>query len=236
MTAANLAPVPFRMPILAIDTALEACSVAIATATGLVMTRSETIGRGHAERLFGMVADMLAEADTTIDAIDRFVVTIGPGSFTGIRVGIAAVRGFALVTGRPSVGVSTLAAHAAVARRNGRGHPVLAALPAKGDEVFAQLFAADGATRSEPAALSAGDAARLAIHNGADVAGAGADAIAAVWPSMHQPFIVHRLSSPDIAAVLDLGAIAPADAGPPRPLYIRPPDAIPASNFAVARR
>src|SRR5215207_11035135 len=106
---------PAPRTILALDTSLEDCAVAIAAGGRVTLVR-ETIGRGHAERLFGMVEAALAEAGLRLADIDRFAVTVGPGSFTGIRVGVAAARGFALATGKPAVGISTLAAHAAAAR------------------------------------------------------------------------------------------------------------------------
>jgi tRNA threonylcarbamoyl adenosine modification protein YeaZ len=114
------------MRILAIDTSLEACAVGIdqddLTAAAVIL--SETIGRGHAERLFGMITAALLEAHVTLADIERFAVTVGPGSFTGIRVGIAAVRGFALATKKPAIGISNLAVHAESARAAAGGRPI----------------------------------------------------------------------------------------------------------------
>lgn len=221
--------------ILAIDTSLEDCAVAIAAGSRVAIVR-ETIGRGHAERLFGMVEAALAEAGLRLGDIDRFAVTTGPGSFTGIRVGVAAARGFALATGRPAFGISTLAAHAAEARAMAGRVSVLAVLPAKGGEAFAQLFLADGSSAGLPEAAQHAALAILAFDAGAVLAGAGADAVAAAWPSFPAPEIVHCRSAPDIRTVLDLASFAGPEASPPRPLYIRPPDAAPATGFAVARR
>ena len=104
------------MNLLAIDTALEACSVGVAVDGGSPVFVSETIGRGHAERLFGMISAAMEQAGIGYAALDRIAVTIGPGSFTGIRVGIAAARGLALVTGCPVAGIGTLAVLAESAR------------------------------------------------------------------------------------------------------------------------
>ena len=220
------------MNILAVDTALDACSVGIAQGDpARLVKRSEIVSRGHAERVFGMIDEALAEAGIAIGDIDRFAATVGPGSFTGIRVGIAAVRGFALVTAKPAIGVTTLAAHAETARAEAGSRPILAALPAKGGEVFAQLFDAEGGALSDPDVGPPERFAALALEAGAALAGAGADVVATAVPGLP---VIHRQSAPDIAAVLRLAAEAePAEA--PRPLYIKPPDAIPA-RAAIARR
>lgn len=215
------------MPILAVDTALEACAAGVARPGGETVVRSEIIGRGHAERIFGLIAEVLAEAGLSIAAIDRFAVTVGPGSFTGIRVGIAAVRGFALATGKPAIGFSTLAVHAASARLTNGDRPVMAALSAKGGEVFAQLFDGRGAPLTEPSVGEPASFVAAALSAGATLAGSGADAIAAAVAGTGLP-IAHRASAPDMRALLLLASEA-ANVGmsPPRPLYIRPPDAVP---------
>lgn len=222
------------MRVLAIDTSLEACAVGIAAGDGARVLRSEIIGRGHAERVFGMVAEALDAAGMTLPDVDRFAVTVGPGSFTGIRVGIAAARGFALATGKPAIGLSTLAVHAATARTAVGDVPVLAALPGKGGDVFAQLFAADGAPAAPagngPAARFA-EAARVA---GAVLAGAGADAVAAAGAAMPRA-IVHHASAPDLATILALALAAVPTGEPPRPLYLRAPDATPAAPALPVR-
>jgi tRNA threonylcarbamoyl adenosine modification protein YeaZ len=221
------------MNLLAIDTALEACSVGVAVDGGSPVLVSETIGRGHAERLFGMITAAMEEAGIGFAALDRLAVTVGPGSFTGIRVGIAAARGLALVTGCPVVGIGTLAVIAESARAAAGPVPVMAVLDARRDEVYAQAFAADGSPLSEPTAGPAADvAARLGA--GMVLAGSGAPLVAAAMAS--PPAIIHGAAAPDIAALVRLGVAAPPPAGPPRPLYLRPPDAKPQAAAALARR
>jgi len=217
------------MIVLAVDTALEACSVAIGRPRTAAVIRGEVIGRGHGERLFGMIAGAMAEAAIAFADIDRFAVTVGPGSFTGIRVGIAAVRGFALVTRKPAVGISTLAVHAAAARAMGAAGPVLALLDARAGEVYLQLFDAAGNPATEPEAATVERAAELA--SGASLAGSGAPAVAAL---AGRP-IIHQHSAPDPATLLALAMTNPPD-GAPRPLYLRPPDAAPAKAPAIPRR
>jgi tRNA threonylcarbamoyl adenosine modification protein YeaZ len=217
------------MIVLAIDTALEACSVAIGRDGAPPVIRSEVIGRGHGERLFGMIADAMAEAGIAFTGIDRFGVTVGPGSFTGIRVGIAAVRGFALVTRKPAVGISTLAVHGAKARELGATGPVLALLDSRAGGVYLQRFEAIGGHAGEPEAATLERAAALA--SGASLAGSGAPAVGAI---SGRP-VVHDHSAPDPATLLALVSAAIPD-GAPRPLYLRPPDATPAKAAAIPRR
>src|SRR5690348_17280086 len=99
------------MRLLAIDTALAACSVAVFdTGGGIVASESQSMTRGHAEALMPMVARVMAKAAAKFDTIDRIAVTVGPGSFTGLRVGVSAARGLALAAGKPAVGVATTTA------------------------------------------------------------------------------------------------------------------------------
>jgi tRNA threonylcarbamoyladenosine biosynthesis protein TsaB len=220
------------MKFLAIDTALEACSVAVLRDGAGAVTFSEIIGRGHAERLFGMVDAAMREAGLAFPELDRIAVTVGPGSFTGLRVGIAAARGFALATGRPAIGVGTLDAHAFSARETAGAVPVLALLDAHRDEIYGQRFHADG-TADGPAEVAAADHFAARLRPGDILAGSGSDLVAA--HARQAAEIVHRMSAPDIRAVGALGREATPD-GAPRPLYLRPPDAKPQAAKAVARR
>lgn len=216
--------------LLAIDTALENCSVALA-AGGQVLTRVKTIGRGHAEILMGEIAALFEEANHRPESLDRIVVTVGPGSFTGLRVGIAAARGLALVRRLPVVGVSTLAVHAERALAcSGRVRPVLALLPARGDELFGAVYAPDGALLSLAAPRPASVFAEEAVRCGYDVAGAGAALLGDGFTPLH------RDSAPDIATLLDLGGRLDPETHPPRPLYGKPPDAAPQAGARIARQ
>src|SRR5438105_4638346 len=103
------------MRVLAIDTALDACSVAVLDTQRAAITASETreMVRGHAEALMPMIARVMDRAATEFADLDRIAVTVGPGSFTGLRVGIAAARGIALAAAKPAVGLTTLSGFAA---------------------------------------------------------------------------------------------------------------------------
>lgn len=222
------------MRLLAIDTSLEACAVGIAAGDAAFVLRSEIIGRGHAERLFSMIAEALDAAGMTIADVDRFAVTVGPGSFTGIRVGIAAVRGFALATGKPAIGISTLAIHAAAARDMVGPLSVLAVLPGKGGDVFAQLFAADGTPATPAGNGPAAGFAQAAASVSAVLAGAGADDVLAAGAGAAR--VVHRASVPDLATFMRHALATEPTGEPPRPLYLRAPDAAPAPPPIAMRR
>jgi tRNA threonylcarbamoyl adenosine modification protein YeaZ len=224
------------MRLLAIDTALEACSVGVsADDAHPPVTISEIIGRGHAERLLGMVGEALAEAGLNAADLDRIAVTIGPGSFTGLRVGIAAARGLALVTGCPAVGIGTLAVLAEHARSLAGARPVLAVLDARRGEVYAQSFDRHGEPLGPPEVATAALIAER-VDQKTLIAGAGADQLLAELGSFDEARVVHRDAAPDIAALLRLGRHASVPALPPRPLYLRPPDAKPQAAFAVSRQ
>src|SRR6266702_3656731 len=116
------------MRILAIDTALEACSVAVFDTEGSSRARSRSLpmARGHAEALMPLIATVMSDARTEFDELDRIAVTVGPGSFTGLRVGVAAARGIALAAGKPVVGLTTLSAIAAPFFEADESRPLLA--------------------------------------------------------------------------------------------------------------
>jgi len=218
------------MNLMAIDTALENCSVGL-VAGERTIARVRTIGRGHAEILMGEIAALFTEAGIRPDALDRIVVSVGPGSFTGLRVGIAAARGLALVHHLPVVGLSTLAAHAYRASRLATdGRPILALLPGRGGEAFGQLFSADGAPLEAPSSRPASEFAARATAGGLAVAGAGAALLGEGFTPLHLD------SAPAIETLLTLGAVLDPTDHPPKPLYIKPPDAVPQAGARIARR
>jgi len=214
------------MIVLAIDTAGVDCAAAVFDSdSGKLLGRvSETIGRGHAERLMAMIDEALTSASLTLAHVSRIGVTVGPGSFTGIRVGVAAARGLALALGVECVGVSTLEVLAQTTSETDK--PVLAAINAHRDEVYAQSFEA-GIPIGEPLLLELDDyLARAAIPGTVLVGSASslaADRNAETGPDHYPIEIVARIS-----------ATAKAQ-GKPKPLYLRGPDAKPQTGFAVSR-
>lgn len=218
------------MIVLAIDTAGADCAAALYESDGdiVLATVVETIGRGHAERLMAVIDEALAAARLSLQDVGRIAVTIGPGSFTGIRVGVAAARGFALALGVEATGVSTLAVLAQQHLEKFPGRPVIAAMDAKRSEIYAQAFGSDGLPLGEAAAIALDEMRELARVFDAAVTGSAA-ALMSGAPEAGEP------DSFPIALVARLGAKAEAGGGKPRPLYLRGPDAKCQAGFAIAR-
>src|SRR3954452_22236161 len=136
------------MRVLAIDTALGACAAAVLDSSAGAILSSESLGmqRGHAEAIMPLIARVMDAARCEFAELDRVAVTTGPGSFTGLRVGISAARGIALAAGKPAVGLSTLAGFAAPHIASNDTLPVLAAIDARHEHVYMQVFGPGGRT------------------------------------------------------------------------------------------
>jgi tRNA threonylcarbamoyladenosine biosynthesis protein TsaB len=206
--------------ILAADTALGACSVAILDGDKILAHRCEPMVRGHAEALAPMVEDAMREAELTFAALDRLAVTTGPGTFTGQRVGLAFMRGLRVALSKPLLGVTTLAAMTAQAMAE-TGLATAAALhDAKRDEVYLEIA---GAQTREPVVLSFEQAiAELAKLTGPfALAGTAAPIAATQLPGA----MLSDVRQPDALWVARLALKMPPTAEPPKPLYLRAPDA-----------
>lgn len=226
------------MRVLAIDTALEACAVALLdTEQGILASESRPMARGHAEALMPLLARVMDRAALEFHELDRIAVTVGPGSFTGLRVGISAARGLALAAAKPAVGLSTLAAYAAPFIAAKPAAAAIAAIDARNDNVYVQVFAPGGGTRLGPALLPIGDAVAASAGLTPILVGSAAAKLAALWPADRAPpLAVKTDGAPDIAWVARLGAAAGEPRTPPRPLYLRRPDAKPQSDAHLPRR
>jgi tRNA threonylcarbamoyladenosine biosynthesis protein TsaB len=224
------------MLVLAIDTALAACSAAVLDTeqAALLASETEAMTRGHAEALMPMIARVMAAAATSFGALDRIAVTTGPGSFTGLRVGIAAARGLALAANKPAVGLTTLSAFAAPLVAAAGLDPILSAIDARHDQVYFQLVGGDGAMLRRPAVASLAEALRAAQTSTPRLVGNAAQILAERWPAdAPPPRQVEMSAAPEIAWVAWLGAAADPNKSPARPLYLRPPDAKPQAAVAV---
>lgn len=226
------------MRVLAIDTALEVCAAAVLdTNSGLLGRESIPMVRGHAEALMPLVARVLSQSRLEFGDIDRIAVTVGPGSFTGLRVGVAAARGFALAAGKPAVGLTTLAAFAAPYVAANDEIPLISVIDARNDQVYMQLFGPGGRTIIQPRIATVHDAVRAASAGPARVVGTGADLVAAAWPAGDPPPpLVDAARAPLIEWIAHLGAAAMQINVAPKPLYLRAPDAQPQDASRLARR
>ncbi len=185
----------------------------------VLAARSEPMTRGHQERIAPLAKEIAAEAGIAFADLDRIAVTVGPGSFTGLRVGLSFAKGLAQALAIPCVGINSLEALAASSGASGF---VAAALDAKMGQVYLQVF--DGGTAlMAPDALDIGSAtARLAeLYSGgpATLLGTGAAFLDGVLPDAAR----FDLAVADPAAIARLAAARPAPTHSPRPLYLRAP-------------
>ncbi|MBB5517556.1 tRNA (adenosine(37)-N6)-threonylcarbamoyltransferase complex dimerization subunit type 1 TsaB [Amphiplicatus metriothermophilus] len=222
------------MIVLGLDTALKACSAAILKDGAPLARTSAPLERGHAERLAPMVAGTLAAAGLSARDIDRVGVVVGPGTFAGVRVGLAFARGLAVGTGIEAVGVTSLAALAAgIATATA---PLRAAvIDARRGQVYAALYDAALVPRLEPFVAAPEEALRRLMDaaGGAAVALAG-DGVAPMGPAPKGWIAEGGPDVIDAMAVARLAAGAARPEAPPAPLYLRPPDARPAAAAAFA--
>jgi tRNA threonylcarbamoyladenosine biosynthesis protein TsaB len=208
--------------LLAVDTALGACSVALLENDRLIAHIFEPMERGHAERLAPMVDEAMKQASVEFAALNRLAVTVGPGTFTGQRVGLAFMRGLRLALHIPLTGVTTLEAMAMVAM-DATGSPRAAAIhDARRAEAY--LLLRDGGTVVQPpVVLSFTDAvARIGAFGACALAGTGA---ASAHEKLGRDFSLSNIRQPDALWVARLAQKYPAPAEAPGPLYLRAPDA-----------
>jgi tRNA threonylcarbamoyladenosine biosynthesis protein TsaB len=209
--------------VLALDTCLDACSVAVWGDGQVLAGRSEAMRRGHQERLGVMVAEVMAQAGTAFAALDRISVTLGPGSFTGLRVGLAFAKGLGLALERPVVGVGVLEALAADLAEDF----VASVIDARRGQIYLQAFAGGRALIAPdvlPVEVAAARLAELWTGGPAALVGPGAALLEGVLPRAQ---LIER-AAPDPAVIARLAALAVPPFAPPRPLYLRAPDARPA--------
>ena len=215
------------MNVLALDSACAACSAAVVRDGVVLAERFCAMARGHVEALMPMVLDVLDEAGADFDSLDLVSVTVGPGSFTGLRAGLAAARGIALARSLPLDGITTLEAVAYAARPQAAGRQVLVAIETRRADLYVQRFGADGAPESAPAALLPEAAAILVPESGCLIAGDGAPRLAATLSgraldAAHGPGLPRAV---DVAALAVLNRDRGRPPRPPSPFYLHPPEA-----------
>lgn len=219
--------------ILAIDSACASCSVALWRDGRVLAQAFEPMQRGQSERLVPMVDEVVAKATVPLDTVDAIATTVGPGAFTGIRIGLSTARGYGLALGKPVVGVTTTRVLAAMAGETDRqvDRQVLALVETKRADIYAELFDPEGKSIAGPEALPV---AQLGDWLKAAPTLLCGDGAARVKPALEEAgCTVEEADSPhqsDAAVVARLAAHRlaeePASAfdRPPAPLYLRPPD------------
>lgn len=221
------------MLILAIDTALDACAAAVLdTDSGKVIAQeSQAMKRGHAEALMPLVARVMKQSGVAFDALDRIAATTGPGSFTGLRVGLSAARGIALAAAKPAVGITTLTAFAAPHVSEHGENPIIAAIDARHDHVYLQAVSGHGESLVTPRVAPMEEALAASRFGAPILVGNAADIVAGRWPEdAAAPVKVDQQAAPDIVWVAWLAAAVDPSVATPRPFYLRAPDAKPPAD------
>ncbi|MCV6546908.1 MAG: tRNA (adenosine(37)-N6)-threonylcarbamoyltransferase complex dimerization subunit type 1 TsaB [Cohaesibacter sp.] len=238
----TLATLQERQICLAIDTALNACSLALAIRTKdqtdpIVICKSQAMERGHTENLMTMLEDLLREAQVNYCDLTSLAVTVGPGSFTGLRVGLSTMRALALALDLPLIGLSSLRALELTAREKGVKGPLCAAIDARRGQIYSQIF--NGTAASEPKALSLNDLiAQVSKEQIPILIGSASEMIRKAMQSKSDK---EEQESPPLPQIPDMGSVAkwaldqPKPEASPDPLYLRAPNAKPQVGKAIAR-
>lgn len=223
------------MKVLAIDCAASLCAACVYdAAAGRELGRVVLdLGKGHAEHLMAVIAEALKAGATDYPGLGAIAVSVGPGSFTGLRVGVSTARGLALALKIPAIGVTTLEALAAEAAAAFPGRAVLAALDAGREEIHAALYDEMSGLTYGPAVTTLPEATALAVENLAVLVGTAAVQIAASAGRISD--IGPRTATADIVTYARLAA-AKGEGERPKPLYLRGADAKPQAGFILSRQ
>ena len=225
------------MIVLSLDTSLTACSAAVVEpgAEGRVISASYCEpGRGHAEILLDMIDGVMSDAGTDFEDIDRQIVTVGPGSFTGVRVGLSAARGFRIAHDIPICGLSTMqaiAANLSISKTFTAASPVAVIINARRRQAYGQVFDAALKPLCTPALIAVDELdswTRPWRQMPVTLMGSGAQLIESNGNSLPENWdVTNRGMLPDAASFGHVFGHIDPDEVPPDPLYLRQPDAKP---------
>lgn len=213
------------MLILALDTSMAACSVCVYDAgPGLVLaSRHAFMERGQAEALAPMVHDTMAVAGVVFKDLARIAVTTGPGTFTGVRIGLAMARGLGVALNTPITGINSLAAIAC--NETAGDLPIVVAVDARANEIYFASYDTSGNELTAPCIVTLAEAHKLMPSRSARLLGTAAGLL------LDKSGIQHVYSDagdlPIAANFVRLAASIPPSPAPPEPLYLRPPDVKP---------
>lgn len=216
--------------ILTMDTSGPACQVVVSTGETVVTAQSEAMARGHGEALVPMVEAALQDAGIGYEQLDCIGVTVGPGSFTGLRVGLAAARGFAATLNIPVVGIGTLEALAVSDHlESGVEGARAVALDARNGLVYGQRFSAEGAPM-EPASAMADIVFAASLLPGMRIVGPAQPILAALARSANKTTMLGSQAPFASPASLAQLAMQGDPSEKPKPLYLKSADAVPAKS------
>ncbi|MDX3063568.1 MULTISPECIES: tRNA (adenosine(37)-N6)-threonylcarbamoyltransferase complex dimerization subunit type 1 TsaB [Streptomyces] len=215
------------MLLLAVDTATPAVTVALHDGTSVVAETGQVDARRHGELLLPAVDRVLAEAGVKLDAVTGVVVGVGPGPYTGLRVGLVTAATFGSALSVPVHGLCTLDGLAYAARRGGLEGPFAVATDARRKEVYWARYE-DGETSGEPAVDRPADITEQLA--GLPVVGAGALLYPEAFPDPRGP---EHVSAGALVSLAAERLAAGAALLPPQPLYLRRPDAQVPKNYKV---
>ncbi|MEH6402376.1 MAG: tRNA (adenosine(37)-N6)-threonylcarbamoyltransferase complex dimerization subunit type 1 TsaB [Sneathiella sp.] len=223
------------MKILALDTALNACSVAITDTGNILAFHHEERARGHAETLLPLVQALMGKAHIDFSDLDLIAVSVGPGTFTGLRIGLAAARGLSLASNTPCVGVTTLEALAASVKPEiADGRAIVATADARRKEIYMQSFIYQGEdtfpeTVKTAEAVPIQDAHQFLPDSPFVILGSGAQLLESAGKIQTGIGEILTLDpNPDarlIAAIAERRGLPPKGTPAPAPVYLRKPDA-----------
>ena len=148
--------------------------------------------RGHAEALMPLIARVMKASGVAFPSLDRIAVTTGPGSFTGLRVGLSAARGIALAADKPVVGLTTLTAYAAPFVGENSEHPIISAIDARHDHVYFQVVSGDGSSLIKPSVAPIEEALEASRFGAPHLVGNAAKILADRWPVRHAAAVQGR--------------------------------------------
>ncbi|MDW6025179.1 tRNA (adenosine(37)-N6)-threonylcarbamoyltransferase complex dimerization subunit type 1 TsaB [Mesorhizobium sp. BAC0120] len=224
------------MNLLAIDTAANLCAACVydADAARELGRSVRDIGKGHAEVLMDVIGEALAAAGLQLRDMGALAVAVGPGSFTGIRVGVSVARGLALALKAPAAGITTLEALAFEARQKFAGDSVLAAIDGGRDGIYVAAYDGLGKVSYAPVVVDLETAMGLA-RAAAVVTGSAAKRIAEA-AGLESLQIGSEAPTADIATYARLAVANGFSGEKPRPLYLRAPDAKPQTHLSLPRK
>ncbi len=215
-------------PLLALDTSGSACSAALSHKGKVVAHRQERMLQGHAQALVPMLRAIMREAGVKFEGLGAIAVTRGPGSFTGVRLGLATARGLGVATGRPVIGVSSLAVLAAQATPEEReGRDVLCAIDSKRRDIYVQQFDPSQNPRGPARAVDPTDLAAETIDLPLLLIGSAASSLQSYLKDRRWNTVLSEAPTEiDVTVLAALAATLPSSAArdwPPEPIYLRVP-------------